>query len=90
MSRPAAGSSTCSYGSWAVEKYIAEAKALGFDIVEVSSGFISLPTDDWLRLMDAVPKPGSRQSRSSGFNSVRAARRQPPNWQPKGPARCNW
>jgi hypothetical protein len=28
----------------------------GFDIIEVSSGFITLPTDDWLRLVDRVQK----------------------------------
>jgi phosphosulfolactate synthase (CoM biosynthesis protein A) len=32
-------------GKDAVEQYIAECKKLGFDIIEISSGFITLPTD---------------------------------------------
>jgi phosphosulfolactate synthase (CoM biosynthesis protein A) len=42
-------------GSEAVDRYIHECKSLGFDIVEISSGFISIPDDDWLRLIDALP-----------------------------------
>src|SRR6266446_8228024 len=33
-------------GSEAVHRYIAEAQELGFDILEVSSGFITVPPDD--------------------------------------------
>src|SRR5919109_3235061 len=36
-------------GPEAVHRYIDECKELGFDIVEVSAGFLSIPTDDWLR-----------------------------------------
>src|SRR5437016_4368226 len=31
----------------AVHSYIQEAKAVGFDIIELSSGFITIPMDDW-------------------------------------------
>src|SRR5438477_7937894 len=50
-------------GADAVRKYVAECERLGFDIVEISAGFISIPTDDWLRLIELVrnfglkPKP---------------------------------
>jgi phosphosulfolactate synthase (CoM biosynthesis protein A) len=50
-------------GPDAVEKYLVECKRLGFDIVEVSSGFISIPDDDLVRLVEKVrslhmlPKP---------------------------------
>src|SRR5260370_26500570 len=44
----------------AVRQYIAECKKLGFDIVEISAGFVSLPTDDWLRLIDLVRKSGMK------------------------------
>ena len=40
----------------AVSKYIQKCKNLGFDIIEVSSGFITIPTDDWLRLIEKVQK----------------------------------
>ncbi|HET6361649.1 MAG TPA: phosphosulfolactate synthase [Gemmatimonadota bacterium] len=43
-------------GSHAVREYIAECKDYGFDIIEISAGFITLPTDDWLRLIEAVRK----------------------------------
>src|SRR5947208_1668027 len=38
----------------AVSAYIQECRELGFDIVEISSGFITLSTDDWLRLVERV------------------------------------
>src|SRR5439155_8327669 len=40
----------------AVRKYVAECKRLGFDIVEISAGFVSITTDDWLRLIELVRK----------------------------------
>jgi phosphosulfolactate synthase (CoM biosynthesis protein A) len=43
-------------GPAAVERYIQECKELGFDIVEISSGFITIPTDDWLRLVERVER----------------------------------
>jgi phosphosulfolactate synthase (CoM biosynthesis protein A) len=45
-------------GSEAVDRYIATCKDLGFDTIEVSSGFISLPLDDWLRLVEKVQSAG--------------------------------
>ena len=45
-------------GPDAVTKYIQECRDLGFDIIEVSSGFITIPTDDWLRLIEKVKKAG--------------------------------
>lgn len=46
------------YGPEAVTKYIEECKSLGFDIIEISSGFITIPTDDWMRLVEKVQKAG--------------------------------
>jgi len=43
-------------GAEAVRKYVAECKRLGFDIVEISAGFVSITTDDWLRLIELVCK----------------------------------
>lgn len=45
-------------GKDAVKKYIQECKELGFDIIEISTGFISIPTDDWLRVIEEVQKAG--------------------------------
>ncbi len=41
-----------------VGRYVEECKNLGFDIVEVSSGFLTVPPDDWLRLVERVQKAG--------------------------------
>jgi phosphosulfolactate synthase (CoM biosynthesis protein A) len=54
-------------GQEAVEAYIEECKAIGFDIVEVSSGFISLPPDDWLRLVERVQKAGLKAKPEIGI-----------------------
>lgn len=45
-------------GNGAVRQYIEECKKLEFDIVEISSGFISVPADDLLRLTEKVRKTG--------------------------------
>jgi phosphosulfolactate synthase (CoM biosynthesis protein A) len=47
-------------GREAVSRYIHQCKDLGFDIIEISAGFITLPTDDWLRLIEAVQRLGLR------------------------------
>jgi phosphosulfolactate synthase (CoM biosynthesis protein A) len=44
------------HGPEAVDRYIRECKEMGFDIIEISSGFITIPTDDWLRLVEKVQK----------------------------------
>src|SRR5205085_2910247 len=51
----------------AVPAYIEECRALGFDIVEISSGFITLPTDDWLRLLARVQKAGMKAKPEIGI-----------------------
>jgi phosphosulfolactate synthase (CoM biosynthesis protein A) len=45
-------------GAQAVERYLEECKRVGFDIVEISTGFISVPADDVVRLTEAVQKHG--------------------------------
>jgi phosphosulfolactate synthase (CoM biosynthesis protein A) len=55
------------HGTDAVERYIQECKELGFDIIEVSSGFITLPTDDWVRLIEKVQKAGLKAKPEVGI-----------------------
>jgi phosphosulfolactate synthase (CoM biosynthesis protein A) len=45
-------------GAKQVERYIAECAELGFDTIEISSGFISIPITDWIRLIKDVQKAG--------------------------------
>ena len=54
-------------GSDAVRQYVAECKRLGFDIIEISAGFISISTDDWLRLVELVRKSGLKAKPEVGI-----------------------
>jgi len=54
-------------GEAAVRQYILECKDLGFDIIEISSGFITLPTDDWLRLVERVRAEGLKPKPEVGI-----------------------
>lgn len=54
-------------GPEAVNAYIEECKSLGFDIVEISSGFITIPMDDWLRLVEKVQKAGLKAKPEVGI-----------------------
>ena len=54
-------------GGDAVRQYVAECKKLDFDIVEISAGFISIPTDDWLRLIELVRKSGMKAKPEVGI-----------------------
>ncbi len=42
-------------------------QGLGFDIIEISSGFITIPTDDWLRLVEKVQKAGLKPKPEVGI-----------------------
>jgi phosphosulfolactate synthase (CoM biosynthesis protein A) len=54
-------------GSEAVHRYIGECQELGFDIIEISSGFITVPPDDLLRLVDKIQKAGLKAKPEVGI-----------------------
>lgn len=54
-------------GPEAVEKYIQECKALECDIIEISAGFITIPIDDWVRLVERVQKAGLKAKPEVGI-----------------------
>jgi phosphosulfolactate synthase (CoM biosynthesis protein A) len=54
-------------GREAVDRYIEECKALGFDIIEISAGFITFPIDDWVRLVEKVKKAGLKPKPEVGI-----------------------
>jgi phosphosulfolactate synthase (CoM biosynthesis protein A) len=54
-------------GSDAVHRYLLECRELGFDIVEISSGFIVVPPDDLLRLVGLVQQVGMRAKPEVGI-----------------------
>ncbi len=50
-----------------VDKYIQECRAIGFDILEISMGFITIPHDDMLRLVEKVQKAGLKAKPEVGI-----------------------
>jgi phosphosulfolactate synthase (CoM biosynthesis protein A) len=54
-------------GGEAVRQYVKECKKLSFDIIEISAGFVSIPIDDWLRLIELVRKSGLKAKPEVGI-----------------------
>lgn len=54
-------------GHQAVDDYLRECKRIGFDIVELSAGFITIDPDDWLRLIDNTRKLGLKPKPELGI-----------------------
>ena len=54
-------------GPDATDRYIDEVARLGFDILEISAGFISIPTDDILRLVERVRSAGVKAKPEVGI-----------------------
>jgi phosphosulfolactate synthase (CoM biosynthesis protein A) len=50
-----------------VNRYIEECRNVGFDILEISSGFITIPVDDWLRLVEKVQRAGLKAKPEVGI-----------------------
>jgi phosphosulfolactate synthase (CoM biosynthesis protein A) len=54
-------------GPHLVDDYIKECRSLGFDIIEISMGFITIPQDDILRLVEKVRKAGLKPKPEVGI-----------------------
>lgn len=54
-------------GEDAVDQYIKTCLNLGFDIIEVSTGFITISTDDWLRVIEKVEGAGLKAKPEVGI-----------------------
>jgi phosphosulfolactate synthase (CoM biosynthesis protein A) len=54
-------------GNETVDRYIDECRRLGFDIIELSSGFLSVPPDDLVRLTEKVVKAGLKAKAEVGI-----------------------
>jgi phosphosulfolactate synthase (CoM biosynthesis protein A) len=54
-------------GATAVESYIRECRNLGFDIIEISCGFITIPMEDWLRLVEMFKNEGLKPKPEVGI-----------------------
>jgi phosphosulfolactate synthase (CoM biosynthesis protein A) len=55
------------YGPEAVDHYLEEAKEVGFDVIEISAGFISVPTSGLLRLIEKVRSAGLKAKPELGI-----------------------
>jgi phosphosulfolactate synthase (CoM biosynthesis protein A) len=58
---------TLTQGRDVVDRYIDEVARIGFDILEISAGFISIPTDDILRLVERVQRAGLKAKAEVGI-----------------------
>ena len=54
-------------GPDSIGKYIEECKQVGFDIIEISCGFVTIPADDWLRLIQKVKNAGLKPKPEIGI-----------------------
>lgn len=54
-------------GREAFERYVEECREIGFDIVELSTGFISLSSEDWLRMVEVVQEAGLKAKPEIGI-----------------------
>lgn len=50
-----------------VDKYLRKCKDIGFDVIELSAGFLSIPPDDWLRLAEKVHSMGLKAKPELGI-----------------------
>lgn len=55
------------HGRDVTDRYIQEVARIGFDILEISSGFISIPADHILRLVDRVQQAGLKAKLEVGI-----------------------
>lgn len=55
------------YGGDAVDQYLREAKEVGFDVIEISTGFITIPTSGLLRLIEKVKAAGLKAKPELGI-----------------------
>jgi phosphosulfolactate synthase (CoM biosynthesis protein A) len=54
-------------GAGSVDEYIRECREVGFDIIEISCGFITIPAEDWLRLIERVQQAGLKAKPEVGI-----------------------
>ncbi|KAI0093274.1 hypothetical protein BDY19DRAFT_418709 [Irpex rosettiformis] len=50
-----------------VHKYLKTCKDIGFDVLELSSGFLSIPTEDWALLVEETSKTGLKPKPEVGI-----------------------
>ncbi len=77
-------------GKSAVGHYLDECKRLGFDIVEISSGFVTAPPDDLVRLTEQVEKAGLKAKAEVGIQFGAGAASTPDELAAEGTGDPEW
>jgi hypothetical protein len=75
-------------GAEAVKRYLGECQALGFDVVELSTGFITLPPDDLIALVKTVTGTGLKAKPELGIQFGAGGATEALSSRPKEPATC--
>lgn len=73
-----------------VEKYMKEVHALGFDVIEISAGFISLPMDDMVRLVEKAQKIGLKAKPEVGIQFGAGGDTSPETLEAEGTRDVQW
>src|SRR5918992_456547 len=77
-------------GPEAVDRYIDECRNIGFDIIEVSSGFITIPVDDFVRLTEKVNKAGLKAKPEVGIQFGAGGATSPEELEQEGTKDVGW
>ncbi len=77
-------------GPEAVDRYISDCKELGFDILEISAGFITIPTEAILRLIDKVQKAGLKAKPEVGIQFGAGGATTPEELESEGTSDPGW
>lgn len=78
------------HGPDMVDKYIKECRAIGFDILEISMGFITIPQDDVLRLVEKVKKAGMKPKPEVGIQFGAGGTATPEELEAEGQKDAGW
>ena len=79
-----------SQGPAAVDAYLRECRELGFDIIELSAGFITLPLEDWTSLVKKVQSAGLKAKAEVGIQFGAGGASTPESLQAVGTADPGW
>jgi len=77
-------------GSDTVDAYIRECKELGFDMIELSAGFITIPLDDWCRLVQKVKEIGLKVKAEVGIQFGAGGASTPESFEAAGSGDVGW
>ena len=77
-------------GPESVDRYLAECRDVGFDILEISSGFITIPVDDLVRLTEKVQKAGLKAKPEVGIQFGAGGATSPEELEQEGTQDVGW